>query len=185
MISSLPISNYSFYWGCIPQCHPLKIPPSYLPSTAAEIRSIWLYEASFCPWCGVRECRCGRGGVLISTQASIASNPVEVKTSPLADYCHDENRILSGAYLTGDAVTQREEHVTLPVETFEHTKVRFSVCVVQVGRAWSLANSTLWPLNLGSAVVGRACSRLVEFRQDSVRTAQHERSYHRSRQILR
>jgi hypothetical protein len=80
-------------------------------------------------------------------------------------------------------LTEKEHLLPLPVEGFELAEVSFPR-VDQAGCAKVRTNFYSVPLKPGSTVEARVYSSVVEFRQDGVRIAQHERSYERSRQIL-
>jgi len=80
-------------------------------------------------------------------------------------------------------LTEKQHLRPLPVENFELAEVSFPK-VDQAGCAKVRTNFYSVPSRSGSVVEARVYSSVVEFRQNGVRIAQHERSYERSRQIL-
>ena len=103
----------------------------------------------------------------------------------LADCRHDESRILAGRTESVGTLllTEKEHLLPLPAEGFELAEVSFPR-VDCSGCAKVRTNFYSVPLKPGSTVEARVYSSVVEFRQDGLRVAQHERSYERSRQIL-
>ena len=79
--------------------------------------------------------------------------------------------------------TEKQHLLPLPAEDFELAEVSFPT-VDQAGCAKVRTNFYSVPLKAGSVVEARVYSSVVEFRQDGVRVAQHERSYERAQQIL-
>src|ERR1035441_9762484 len=71
----------------------------------------------------------------------------------------------------------------LPSEDFDLAEASFPR-VDQAGCAKVRTNFYSVPLKPGSVVEARVSSSVVEFHQNGVRIAQHERSYDRARQIL-
>ena len=114
-----------------------------------------------------------------------ASDLAELNAKLLADCCHDESRILSGRMESIGALllTEKQHLLPLPAEDFELAEVSFPR-VDQAGCAKVRTNFYSVPLKAGSLVEARVYSSVVEFRQDGVRIAQHERSYERAQQIL-
>ena len=80
-------------------------------------------------------------------------------------------------------LTEKQHLRPLPAENFELAEVSFPK-VDQAGCAKVRTNFYSVPLKAGSVVEARAYSSVVEFRQNGVPVAQHERSYKRSQQIL-
>jgi len=80
-------------------------------------------------------------------------------------------------------LTEKEHLLPLSAEDFDLAEVSFPR-VDQAGCAKVRTNFYSVPLKPGSVIEARVYSSVVEFRQDGVRVAQHERSYERSRQIL-
>lgn len=153
-------------------------------------RSHWQYEASFCTPGEGHE----KGGVEGEVgyfrrnhwvPIPAAGDLDELNVKVLADCHHDESRMLSGRTETvGTLLLSEKEHLLpLPVEGFELAEVSFPR-VDQAGCAKVRTNFYSVPLKPGSTVEARVYSSVVEFRQDGVPIAQHERSYERSRQIL-
>ena len=153
-------------------------------------RSHWQYEASFCTPGEGHE----KGGVEGEVgyfrrnhwvPVPAASDLAALNAKLLADCRHDESRILSGRTQSVGTLllTEKEHLLPLPAEGFELAEVSFPR-VDQAGCAKVRTNFYSVPLKPGSMVEARVYSSVVEFRQDGVRVAQHERSYERSRQIL-
>ncbi len=103
----------------------------------------------------------------------------------LADCRHDESRIIAGRTESVGALllTEKQHLRPLPVENFELAEVSFPK-VDQAGCARVRTNFYSVPLRSGSVVEARVYSSVVEFRQNGVAVARHERSYKRSQQIL-
>ena len=153
-------------------------------------RSHWRYEAEFCTPGEGHE----KGGVEGEVgyfrrnhwvPVPRASNLAELNAKLLADCHQDEGRVLSGRMESVGTllITQKEHLLSLPADDFELAEVSFPR-VDQAGCAKVRTNFYSVPLKSGSIVEARVYSSVVEFRQDDVRVAQHERSYARSQQIL-
>lgn len=153
-------------------------------------RSHWQYEADFCTPGEGHE----KGGVEGEVgyfrrnhwvPVPEASDLAELNAKLLADCRHDEGRVLSGrAESVGTLLLAEKEHLLpLPADDFELAEVSFPR-VDQAGCAKVRTNFYSVPLKPGTLVEARVYSSVVEFRQDDVRVAQHERSYDRSQQIL-
>jgi transposase len=153
-------------------------------------RSHWQYQADFCTPGEGHE----KGGVEGEVgyfrrnhwvPVPVASDLAELNAKLLADCRHDESRILSGrTESVGTLLLAEKEHLRpLPAEDFELAEVSFPR-VDQAGCAKVRTNFYSVPLKPGSVVEARVYSSVVEFRQDGVRVAQHERSYERAQQIL-
>jgi transposase len=153
-------------------------------------RSHWQYEAEFCTPGEGHE----KGGVEGEVgyfrrnhwvPVPRASNLAELNAKLLADCHQDEGRVLSGRMESVGTllITEKEHLLSLPADDFELAEVSFPR-VDQAGCAKVRTNFYSVPLKSGSIVEARVYSSVVEFRQDDVRVAQHERSYDRSQQIL-
>ena len=153
-------------------------------------RSHWQYQADFCTPGEGHE----KGGVEGEVgyfrrnhwvPVPVASDLAELNTKLLADCRHDESRILSGRRESIGALllTEKQHLLPLPAEDFELAEVSFPR-VDQAGCAKVRTNFYSVPLKAGSVVEARVYSSVVEFRQDGVRIAQHQRSYERAQQIL-
>lgn len=153
-------------------------------------RSHWQYEAEFCTPAEGHE----KGGVEGEVgyfrrnhwvPVPTASKLAELNDKLLADCRQDEGRVLSGRKESvGTLLLIEKEHLLpLPAEDFELAEVSFPR-VDKAGCAKVRTNFYSVPLKSGSIVEARVYSSMVEFRQDDVRVAQHERSYDRSQQIL-
>jgi transposase len=153
-------------------------------------RSHWQYEASFCTPGEGHE----KGGVEGEAgyfrrnhwvPVPAASDLAELNAKLLADCRLDESRILAGRTQSVGTLllTEKEHLLPLSAEDFELAEVSFPR-VDQAGCAKVRTNFYSVPLKPGSVIEARVYSSVVEFRQDGVRIAQHERSYERSRKIL-
>jgi len=153
-------------------------------------RSHWQYQAEFCTPGEGHE----KGGVEGEVgyfrrnhwvPVPVARDLVELNAKLLADCRQDENRILSGrSENVGTLLLAEKEHLLpLPAEDFELAEVSFPH-VNQAGCAKVRTNFYSVPLRSGSVVEARVYSSVVEFRQDGVRVAQHQRSYERAQQVL-
>jgi transposase len=153
-------------------------------------RSHWQYEASFCTPGEGHE----KGGVEGEAgyfrrnhwvPVPAASDLAELNAKLLEDCRLDESRILSGrTQSVGTLLLAEKEHLLLlPAEDFDLAEVSFPR-VDQAGCAKVRTNFYSVPLKPGSVIEARVYSSVVEFRQDGVRVAQHERSYGRSQKIL-
>ena len=153
-------------------------------------RSHWQYEASFCTPGEGHE----KGGVEGEVgyfrrnhwvPVPAASNLAELNGKLLADCRLDEGRILAGRTESiGTLLLTEKEHLRpLPAEDFDLAEVSFPH-VDQAGCAKVRTNFYSVPLKPGSVIEARVYSSVVEFRQDGIRIAQHERSYGRSQKIL-
>jgi transposase len=153
-------------------------------------RSHWRYQAHFCTPGEGHE----KGGVEGEVgyfrrnhwvPVPLAHDLAELNAKLLADCRHDESRVLSGRRESvGTLLLAEKEHLLpLPGEDFELAEVSFPR-VDQAGCAKVRTNFYSVPLKPGSVVEARVYSSVVEFRQDGVRIAQHERSYERAQQIL-
>jgi len=153
-------------------------------------RSHWQYDAGFCTPGEGHE----KGGVEGEVGYFRRNHWVPVPTARdlaalnaklLADCRNDENRMLAGRRQSVGTMllTEKEHLLPLPAEDFELAEVSFPR-VDHSGCAKVRTNFYSVPLKPGSIVEARVYSSVVEFRQDGVRVAQHERSYERSRQIL-
>ncbi|HZL51564.1 MAG TPA: hypothetical protein VFC37_11525 [Terracidiphilus sp.] len=78
---------------------------------------------------------------------------------------------------------EKEHLLPLPAEDFDLAEVSFPR-VDQAGCAKVRTNFYSVPLKSGTVVEARVYSSQVEFRQNGVRVARHERSHDRARQIL-
>ena len=118
-------------------------------------------------------------------QVPVASNLAELNVKLLSDCRQDEGRVLSGRVENVGRLLLAEQHHLrpLPAEDFELAEVSFPR-VDQSGCAKVRTNFYSVPMKAGAVVEARAYSNVVEFRQDGVRVAQHQRSYERARQIL-
>ena len=114
-----------------------------------------------------------------------ARDLADLNAKLFADCRHDENRMVAGrTERVGTLLLIEKEHLLpLPAEDFELAEVSFPR-VDQAGCAKVRTNFYSVPLKPGSVVEARVYSSVVEFRQNGVRVAQHERSYDRARQIL-
>jgi transposase len=114
-----------------------------------------------------------------------ARNLAELNAKLLADCRHDESRIIAGRTESVGTLllTEKQHLLPLPEEDFELAEVSFPQ-VDQAGCAKVRTNFYSVPLRSGSVVEARAYSSVVEFRQNGVWIAQHQRSYERYRQIL-
>jgi len=153
-------------------------------------RSHWQYQADFCtPGEGHEKGGVeGEGGYFRRNHwvpIPVARDLAELNAKLLADCRHDESRIIAGRTETVGALllTEKQHLRPLPVENFELAEVSFPK-VDQAGCARVRTNFYSVPLRSGSVVEARVYSSVVEFRQNGVRIAQHERSYERSQQIL-
>src|SRR5664280_2163678 len=153
-------------------------------------RSHWQYQAEFCTPGEGHE----KGGVEGEVgyfrrnhwvPVPVARDLAELNAKLLADCRQDENRILSGrSENVGTLLLAEKEHLLpLPAEDFELAEVSFPH-VNQAGCAKVRTNFYSVPLRSGSVVEARVYSSVVEFRQDGVRVAQHQRSYERAQQVL-
>ena len=153
-------------------------------------RSHWRYQADFCTPGEGHE----KGGVEGKVgyfrrnhwvPIPLARDLAELNAKLLADCHHDESRVLSGRRESvGTLLLAEKEHLLpLPTEDFELAEVSFPR-VDQAGCAKVRTNFYSVPLKAGSVVEARVYSSVVEFRQDGVRVAQHQRSYERAQQIL-
>jgi transposase len=153
-------------------------------------RSHWQYQADFCTPGEGHE----KGGVEGEVgyfrrnhwvPIPVARDLAELNAKLLVDCHHDESRMISGRQESVGALllTEKEHLLPLPAEDFELAEVSFPK-VDQAGCAKVLTNFYSVPLKAGSVVEARAYSSVVEFRQNGVPVAQHERSYARSQQIL-
>ena len=153
-------------------------------------RSHWQYQADFCtPGEGHEKGGVeGEGGYFRRNHwvpIPAARDLAELNAKLLADCRNDESRIIAGrTECVGTLLLTEKQHLRpLPVENFELAEVSFPK-VDQAGCARVRTNFYSVPLRSGSVVEARVYSSVVEFRQNGVRIAQHERSYERSRQIL-
>ena len=114
-----------------------------------------------------------------------ASDLAELNAKLLEDCRLDESRILSGRTQSVGMLllAEKEYLLLLPAEDFDLAEVSFPR-VDQAGCAKVRTNFYSVPLKPGSVIEARVYSSVVEFRQDGVRVAQHERSYGRSQKIL-
>jgi transposase len=153
-------------------------------------RSHWQYRADFCTPGEGHE----KGGVEGEVgyfrrnhwvPVPLARDLAELNAKLLADCRHDESRVLSGRRESvGTLLLAEKEHLLpLPAEDFELAEVSYPR-VDQAGCAKVRTNFYSVPLKPGSVVEARVYSSVVEFRQDGVRIAQHQRSYERAQQIL-
>jgi len=153
-------------------------------------RSHWQYQAEFCTPGEGHE----KGGVEGEVgyfrrnhwvPVPLAHDLAELNAKLLADCRHDEGRVLSGRRESvGTLLLAEKEHLLpLPMEDFELAEVSFPR-VDQAGCAKVRTNFYSVPLKAGSVVEARVYASVVEFRQDGVRIAQHQRSYERAQQIL-
>jgi transposase len=153
-------------------------------------RSHWRYQADFCTPGEGHE----KGGVEGEVgyfrrnhwvPVPRAHDLAELNAKLLADCRHDESRVLAGRRESvGKLLLAEKEHLLpLPMEDFELAEVSFPR-VDQAGCAKVRTNFYSVPLRPGSVVEARVYSSVVEFRQDGVPIAQHERSYERAQQIL-
>ena len=153
-------------------------------------RSHWRYQAHFCTPGEGHE----KGGVEGEVgyfrrnhwvPVPLAHDLAELNAKLLADCRHDESRVLSGRRESvGKLLLAEKEHLLpLPMEDFELAEVSYPH-VDQAGCAKVRTNFYSVPLKPGSVVEARVYSSVVEFRQDGVPIAQHERSYERAQQIL-
>lgn len=153
-------------------------------------RSHWQYQADFCtPGEGHEKGGVeGEGGYFRRNHwvpIPAARDLAELNARLLADCRSDESRIIAGrTECVGTLLLTEKQHLRpLPVENFELAEVSFPK-VDQAGCAKVRTNFYSVPLRSGSVVEARVYSSVVEFRQNGVCIAQHERSYERSRQIL-
>jgi len=153
-------------------------------------RSHWQYQADFCTPGEGHE----KGGVEGEVgyfrrnhwvPIPVAGDLAELNGKLVVDCHHDENRMIAGRQESvGARLLMEKEHLLpLPGEDFELAEVSFPK-VDQAGCAKVLTNFYSVPLKAGSVVEARAYSRVVEFRQNGLPLAQHERSYARAQQIL-
>jgi transposase len=153
-------------------------------------RSHWHYQADFCTPGEGHE----KGGVEGEVgyfrrnhwvPVPVASDLAALNAKLLADCRHDEGRILAGRRESiGRLLLAEKEHLLpLPAEDFELGEVSFPR-VDQAACAKVRTNFYSVPLKPGTVVEARVYSSVVEFRQDGVWVAQHERSYERAQQIL-
>jgi hypothetical protein len=153
-------------------------------------RSHWRYEADFCTPNQGHE----KGGVEGEVgyfrrnhwvPVPAASSLAEFNDKLLEDCRRDEKRVISGRTESiGTASMAEKEHLLpLPVEDFELAEVSFPR-VDQAGCAKVLTNFYSVPVKAGAIVEARVHSSRVEFWQGGSCIAEHERSYHRSQQIL-
>jgi transposase len=155
-----------------------------------SFRSHWQYEANFCTPNQGHE----KGGVEGEVgyfrrnhwvPVPAASNLAELNAKLLEDCHRDENRVIAGRTESiGAALVVEKEHLLpLAAEDFELVEVSFP-SVNQAGCAKVRTNFYSVPLKPGVIVEARVHSSVVEFRHNGIRIAEHERSYHRSQQIL-
>ena len=153
-------------------------------------RSHWQYEASFCTPGEGHE----KGGVEGEVgyfrrnhwvPVPVARDLADLNAKLLADCRHDENRMVAGRTESVGALLliEKEHLLALPAEDFDLAEVSFPR-VDQAGCAKVRTNFYSVPLKSGTVVEARVYSSVVEFHQNGVRVAQHERSYDRARQIL-
>jgi transposase len=153
-------------------------------------RSHWQYEASFCTPGEGHE----KGGVEGEVgyfrrnhwvPVPAASDLAELNAKLLADCRLDESRILAGRTQSVGTLllTEKEHLLSLSAEDFDLAEVSFPR-VDQAGCAKVRTNFYSVPLKPGSVIEARVYSSVVEFRQDGVWVAQHERSYGRSHKVL-
>ena len=153
-------------------------------------RSHWQYQADFCTPGEGHE----KGGVEGEVgyfrrnhwvPVPVARDLAELNAKLLADCRQDESRVLSGRVEhVGMLLLAEKQHLRpLPAEDFELAEVSFPR-VNQAGCAKVRTNFYSVPMQAGSVVEARAYSSVVEFRQDGVRVAQHQRSYERAQQVL-
>lgn len=153
-------------------------------------RSHWQYQAEFCTPAEGHE----KGGIEGEVgyfrrnhwvPVPVAHDLAELNRRLLEDCRRDESRVLSGRTESiGVALLAEKEHLlALPVEDFDLAEVSFPR-VDQAGCAKVRTNSYSVPLKPGSTVEARVYSSMVEFWSEGVWVAGHERSYHRSQQIL-
>ena len=153
-------------------------------------RSHWRYQAHFCTPGEGHE----KGGVEGEVgyfrrnhwvPVPLAHDLAELNAKLLADCRRDESRVLSGRRESvGKLLLAEKEHLLpLPAEDFELAEVSYPR-VDQAGCAKVRTNFYSVPLKPGSVVEARVYSSVVEFRQDGVPIAQHQRSYERAQQIL-
>jgi hypothetical protein len=114
-----------------------------------------------------------------------ARDLADLNAKLFADCRQDENRMLAGrTQSVGTLLLIEKEHLLpLPAEDFDLAEVSFPR-VDQAGCAKVRTNFYSVPLKPGTVVEARVFSSFVEFRQNGVRVAQHERSYERAQQIL-
>lgn len=153
-------------------------------------RSHWQYEASFCTPGEGHE----KGGVEGEVgyfrrnhwvPVPAARDLADLNAKLFADCRLDEKRMVAGrTESVGTLLLIEKEHLLpLPAEDFDLAEVSFPR-VDQAGCAKVRTNFYSVPLKPGSVVEARVYSSVVEFRQNGVRVAQHERSYERAQQIL-
>lgn len=153
-------------------------------------RSHWQYQAEFCTPGEGHE----KGGVEGEVgyfrrnhwvPVPEARDLAELNRKLLLDCRQDESRVLSGRTPSVGTLllTEKEHLLPLCAEDFELAEVSFPR-VDQAGCAKVRTNFYSVPLKPGTLVEARAFSSVVEFRQDGLRVAQHERSYDRSQKIL-
>jgi transposase len=153
-------------------------------------RSHWQYQADFCTPGEGHE----KGGVEGEVgyfrrnhwvPIPVARDLAELNAKLLVDCHRDESRMIAGRQESVGALllTEKEHLLPLPAEDFELAEVSFPK-VDQAGCAKVLTNFYSVPLKAGFVVEARAYSSVVEFRQNGVPVAQHERSYARSQPIL-
>jgi transposase len=153
-------------------------------------RSHWQYQADFCtPGEGHEKGGVeGEGGYFRRNHwvpVPVARDLAELNAKLLADCRHDESRIIAGrTESVGVLLLAEQQHLLpLPAEDFELAEISFPK-VDQAGCARVRTNFYSVPLKSGILVEARIYPSVVEFRQNGVRVAQHERSYERSQQIL-
>ena len=153
-------------------------------------RSHWQYQADFCTPGEGHE----KGGIEGEVgyfrrnhwvPIPVARDLAELNAKLLADCHHDESRMISGRMESVGVLllTEKQHLLPLPAEGFELAEVSFPH-VDQAGCAKVRTNFYSVPLRSGSVVEARVYSSMVEFWQNGVCVAQHERSYERSQQIL-
>ena len=153
-------------------------------------RSHWQYQAEFCTPGEGHE----KGGVEGEVgyfrrnhwvPVPEAQDLTELNRKLILDCRQDESRVLSGRTQSVGTLllTEKEHLLPLCAEDFELAEVSFPR-IDQAGCAKVRTNFYSVPLKPGTLVEARAFSSVVEFRQDGVRVAQHERSYDRSQKIL-
>jgi transposase len=153
-------------------------------------RSHWRYQAHFCTPGEGHEKGGVEGEVGYFRRNHWVPVPrthdlAELNAKLLADCRHDESRVLSGRRESVGALllTEKQHLLPLPAEDFELAEVSYPR-VDQAGCAKVRTNFYSVPRKPGSVVEARVYSSVVEFRQDGVPIAQHQRSYERAQQIL-
>lgn len=153
-------------------------------------RSHWRYEADFCTPSQGHE----KGGVEGEVgyfrrnhwvPVPVANHLAELNDKLLEDCRRDETRVISGRQQNIGTALLAEKEYLLPLasEDFELAEVSFPR-VDQAGCAKVKTNFYSVPLPSGTIVESRAHSSVIQFWQDGIPIAQHQRSYQRSQQVL-